>query len=378
MYFQKRRENLLNSLRKIGIHNILVQDLDNIFYLTGFLAAVHSRPFGLVLGQEKCVLIVPATSAESAKKETNNIDIAIYYEHPVDSEECLSFHDCLALIVEQVADEKLIGVEENKLSLSDLKLLKEIGFDVQNISNYLIKMRSIKDTKELKEIRLSAKYVDLMNKKTLDITHPGITEIELEQEGAFYLRKEVLQNLSDASLSTFIMTTSGTDRTVMPHTNSSNRKIQLGDAVILCRQVAINGYRAQCDRMVFVGNPSKEMIKYYSIVLEAHSEALNVIRSGISAAEVDQAIRKVFKKADVDEYFVHRSGSGLGISMGEAPYLRFDSQETLAENMVLVVQPAIYIPGVGGFRCSDTVIVQKEGCELITKHPRDIQLLTVS
>ncbi|CAM5217073.1 Xaa-Pro aminopeptidase OS=Ureibacillus acetophenoni OX=614649 GN=SAMN05877842_102136 PE=4 SV=1 [Ureibacillus acetophenoni] len=63
--------------------------------------------------------------------------------------------------------------------------------------------------------------------------------------------------------------------------------------------------------------------------------------------------------------------------MGEAPYLRFDSQEILAENMVLVIQPAIYVPGIGGFRCSDTVIVREDGCELITHHPRDIQSLTV-
>lgn len=377
MNFQKRRENLISSLQIMGIDNILVQDLDSIYYLTGFNAAVTSRPFGLVFGKEKCMLIVPATASESAKREAQDIDIFIYYEHPTGSEEIFSFHEGLAIVLENIAFGKIIGVEASKLSLTDLNILSENDFEIQDISVQLIQLRSNKVEEEIDAIRISAKYVDYIIENTIGITRPGISEIELDQEGAFRLRKEVSQHHPLASVGAFTMTTSGKERTILPHTNSSIRQVEFGDSLLFCRQVAVNGYRAQCDRTAFVGSPSKEMEYYYSLVLEAHAAAIETIRSGIKASEVDQAIRGVFNKAGVGQYFVHRSGSGLGISMGEAPYLRFDSQEILAENMALVIQPAIYIPGVGGFRCSDTVIVQKDGCELITHYPRDIQSLTV-
>jgi Xaa-Pro dipeptidase len=377
MNYQEHREKLINSLKIVGIENILIQDLDNIYYLTGFNAVNTSRPFGFVLSRQKNVLIVPATAADSAKVEVQGVDIAVYYEYPVGSEESLSFHASLAQVMATLAQDKLIGVEAGRMTLADMSMLSRNGFELHDISAKLSLMRSIKETEELNAIRLSGKYVDFIVEKTLDVIRPGITEIELDQAGAFALRQEVAQNLPQATVGAFIMSTSGAERTVMPHTNSSNRQVQPGDSLILCRQVAIKGYRAQCDRMGFVGQPSTEQEDYYSLVLSAHAEALEVIRPGIAAFEVDKAIRDVFEKADLAQYFVHRSGSGVGISIGEAPYLRFDSQEILANNMSLVIQPAIYIPGVGGFRCSDTVIVQEGGCELVTHYPRDIQSLTL-
>ncbi len=378
MNYQYIREKLVASLENIGIETILVQDLENIYYLTGFQAANSSRPFGLVLNKQNCTLIVPATAANSAKVEAPSLNIEVYYEHPVSSECSMSFHTSLTKIISSIAQAKLIGVEAGTISLVDMNVLSDNGFEVQDITDQISLLRSIKDTDELDAIRLSAKYADYNIEKTLEAIHPGITEIEFDQVGAFALRQEVAKKLPQARIGTFIMSTSGTERTAMPHTNSSLRQVQEGDSILLCRQVAINGYRAQCDRMGFVGKPNQEQDRYYSVVLAAHSAALDIIRPGISASNVDKAIRDVFEKEGLEQYFVHRSGSGLGVSISEAPQLRFDSDETLMENMALIIQPAIYIPGVGGFRCSDTVVVQKDGCELITHYPRDIHSLTLT
>ncbi|MEH7522111.1 Xaa-Pro peptidase family protein [Bacillus sp. JJ1503] len=377
MNYQERRHKLIHSLKAVEIEDVLIQDLDHIYYYTGFYAAVLSRPFGLVMSGQKAVLIVPATAADSAKLEAQGVDIEIYYEHPVEGDKSLNFHASLDQAISSLAQGKLIGVEANKLTLSELNILSSRGLEVKDISTQLSQLRSVKEIDEIEAIRLSGKYVDYINQRTLAFVRPEISEIELEQLGANALRQEVAKNLPQASVTTFIMTTSGTERTVLPHTNSSIRPLQPGDSFILCRQVAINGYRAQCDRMGFVGEPSKEQKDYYSIVLRAHAAALEAIRPGIIASDVDKAIRNVFQQEGVDQYFVHRSGSGIGISMGESPFLRFDSQEILAENMTLIIQPALYIPGVGGFRCSDTVLVQEDGCELITHYPRDIESLTL-
>jgi len=378
MNYQARRQKLVNSLESSGLQTTLIQDLDSIYYLSGFNAANASRPFGLILSGQKAALIVPATAADSARREAKDVEIVVYYEHPVSSSESLSFHSSLTKAIFSIAQGNLLGIEASKLSLADLNVLSENGFEVTDIRSQLAQQRSIKEPEELSAIRLSAHYGDFLIEKTLEAIRPGITEIELEQAGAFALRQEVAKNLPDASVSTFMLTTSGVERTVMPHTNSSIRPIQNGDSIILCRQVAINGYRAQCDRIGFVGPPSKEQKEYYSLVLNAHRAALDVIRPGIAALEVDQAIRSVFDKEGLAQYFVHRSGSGLGISIAEAPDLRFDNKEILQNHMALIIQPAIYIPGVGGFRCSDTVIVQDDGCELVTHYPRDIQSLTLN
>lgn len=178
-------------------------------------------------------------------------------------------------------------------------------------------------------------------------------------------------------VSCFIMTTSGVERTAMPHSNSSMRKLQQGDSVVLCRQVTINGYRAQCDRTAFLGGVSQDQSKYASLVLAAHDAAINLIQPGVPASKIDMAIRDVFERAGVVKYFVHRSGSGVGISAPEVPIISFDSKDYLQDNMVVIVQPALYIPGIGGFRYTDTVIVKENGSELITSYPRDIKSITL-
>lgn len=378
MNFQERRNKLISSLETFGIKDVLIQDLDTIYYYTGFHSAVKSRPFRLVMSRKKAILIVPTTASDSAKLEAQGIDIEIYYEHPIEGDKSLNFHESLSKVILNLSESNFIGVEADRLSLSEYKLLSGKGYCVKDISSKISHFRSIKELDEINAIRVSGKYVDFIINKTLSFVRTKITEIELEQLGEYSLRQEVMENLPDANVTTFIMTTSGIERTVLPHTQSSTRQVQLGDPLILCRQVAVNGYRAQCDRMGFIGRYTEEQKDYYSFVLRAHAAALEVIRPGITASDVDNAIRETFQKEGVDEYFVHRSGSGVGISMGESPYLRFDSKEVLSENMTLIIQPALYIPGVGGFRCSDTVVILQDGCELVTHYPRDIQSLTIS
>lgn len=379
MNYQRRREKLMNFLEKEGIKNILIQNLDNIFYFSGFNAAVTSRPFALMITRQKNVLIVPMVAADSAKAEAPNLDISVYCEHPEGAEEGLSFsfYANLSKVLAAGTQGKNIGVEAGRMSLLDQKLLNGLGFEVQDISAPLSLMRSIKEAEELAAVRLSGQYADFMIKKTLAVIRPGITEIEIDQAGAFALNQEVARNLPRANVSSFIMSTSGVERTAMPHSNSSMRQVRPGDAVILCRQIGINGYRAQCDRIGFLGQPTKEQAAYYSLVLSAHATALEAIRPGTAACQIDKAIRDVYQKAGVAKYFIHRSGSGIGISIAEAPYLRFDSQDILDANMSLVIQPALYIPGIGGFRCTDTVIVREGGNELVTHYPKDIKSLTL-
>lgn len=375
MNYQLRREKLISSHEKEGIIKILIQDLDNIYYLTGFKAAVGTRPFGLLMTDKKNILIVPRVAADSAQVETQDVDISVYYEQPEGAKDGLNYYTNLVKVLTYGAPGKKIGVEFDKMSLLDGKLLNELEFQVHDISESLKQMRAVKEQEELDTVRIAGHYADFIIEKSLASIRPGISEIEIDQSGVFAVTLEVTNKLPGSSVNGFGMSLSGGERTVFPHSNSSARILQTGDSVVLCRQVAINGYRAQCDRTAFLGKAGQEQAKFSSLVLAAHEAAIDVIKPGIHTSKIDKTIRDIYEKAGVAKYFVHRSGSGLGISAAEAPYISFDSNEILQENMVIVVQPALYIPGVGGFRCSDTIIVEECGKEIITNYPRDINSL---
>lgn len=125
--------------------------------------------------------------------------------------------------------------------------------------------------------------------------------------------------------------------------------------------------------LFFVGQPTEQQKTAFQAALEAQLTALEVIKAGISAKEVDNAARKVFQEAGLEEYSIHRTGHGIGIGLHEEPSLRFDNDLILQEGMVFTIEPGIYIPGVGGFRHSDTVILTDKGTELITEYPREMR-----
>lgn len=377
MNFAARRQKLLDLAEKQGIGSLLIQNLDSIYYLSGFNAAVASRPFALIINGDKNILVTPMTSADTAREETKgSVDISIYYEHPVGEDHSFSY---LTNIKQGLAGvHGVLGVESGRLTHVELAELAGLSCEIKDVSAMLMNMRSVKEPEELVATRVSAKYMDFVLGATLDMLAPGVSELEISQASTFALFKQAAKDLPGAMPGIFTLTTSGPDRTALPHTNTGMRTIVPGDGVILCRQVSIDGYRAQSDRLGFLGRHTPEQAKYYQIALDAHNAALEIIRPGIGAADIDKRIREVYAQHGLEKYFVHRSGSGLGISIAEPPYLRFDSKERIEENMVLVLQPAIYLPGIGGFRRTDSVIVTADGCELITNYPSNIASLTIS
>ena len=128
-------------------------------------------------------------------------------------------------------------------------------------------------------------------------------------------------------------------------------------------------------RTIFVGEPTEEQRKAFEVMVEAQQKALDFIKVGVTTKEVNQVALDVFKEAGLEEYVVHRTGHGIGIGLHEEPSLRFDNDLVLEAGMVFCVEPGIYIPGVGGFRHSDTVVLEEDKTVLITEYPRDIESL---
>jgi Xaa-Pro dipeptidase len=378
MDFKARRKKLRSRSADKGIEHILIQNRDSICYLSGFNATVGSRPFGLLLTPAKEVLFTPATAADAVREAVSDMEICVYCEHPAGENANPSFYAAVKGALSDGVRGKALGAEAAYMSIADQAALNDPGFAVNDIGGLLMQMRSIKDPEELDAIRTAAEYVDRINGKALKALQPGISEMELAQVGVFDLYRQLSQDMPDADASVYTIVTSGAGRTALPHTNTSMRKLDAHDFALFCRQVSVNAYRGQADRMGFLGEPTAEQKKYYRIVLNAHAAAMEMIRPGVRAADIDRRIRAVFAEDGLEKYFIHRAGSGIGLGMAEPPYIRFDSDETIEPAMALILQPAVYVPGVGGFRCTDTVIVTETGAEPITRHPGNIEALTLS
>ncbi len=221
----------------------------------------------------------------------------------------------------------------------------------------------------------AGRLVNLAVSETLQSCRPGMTEIEIDSRGNAALFSETAKNHPNATLDLVVMSPSGIERSVMPHVFSNTRTLQRGDVVIHSRQVGLNGYRAELERTFFIGEPSEKQKKAFEAARLAQEVALDFIKPGVTAAEVDNVARQVIEKEGYSEYFIHRVGHGIGVSAHEEPYLRFDNNLVLEEGMAFSIEPGIYIPGVGGFRHSDTVVLTSNGHKCITDYPRDLNSL---
>lgn len=370
---EKRLKKIRDYMDERKIAKALILNPENQFYLTGFRAINYSRPIFLIIGLDSTCLIVPALEEEHAKNEAYVNEIKVYYEHPEMEKYSTSPYENLFNKIE--GTKGAIGVEK---SFFPLYLYEEIkkNFDIVDIGEEIKKMRCIKDDKELELIRKAGVFVKIGVEASLSIASPGVTEIEIDTKGLHAILYEA-SKFPKMIITSESMTPTGIERTVMPHISSTTRKLNERDIGIHSRQAVFNGYRAELERTFFIGKPTIEQKRAFEIAKNAQEVAIDEVRAGIQAKEVDAKARSIFQKNGYGKYAIHRTGHGIGIGVHEEPYLRFDEDSILQENMVFTIEPGIYIKNIGGFRHSDTVIVHKEKCEIITNYPRDIESLTL-
>ncbi|MGB9866446.1 MAG: M24 family metallopeptidase [Bacillota bacterium] len=377
MGVKERVDRLRTFMQEKGIDACVVVDPLNQYYLTGFYAITYSRPIITVILPDKVELIVPALeelhAAESAKVDC----LRVYYEHPEKASSAKSAWELLHDVV-KAHNVHCVGVEmdvipaalANRIASAVPKALEDCG-------PVIAKMRLVKDSQELELIRNAAVLADTGVLTTIKNSLPGVTELEIDAVGNAEILKAAAQRFPGCRVDLFAMSPSGAERTVLPHVFSIPRRLVKGDVVIHSRQVALDGYRAESERTYFVGEASSEYERLFKVMLEAQTAGINAIRAGVTCREVDQAARRVIQEAGFGEHFIHRTGHGLGLGLHEPPYLRFDNDEVLVEGMVVSVEPAFFVPGKGGFRHSDTVIVTATGAEVVTKAPRKFEELVV-
>ena len=363
-------------MKERGLDTVLVSNFENQYYFTGLKAITYSRPILLKVSQEELSLVIPTLEENHARHMTEADELYVYHE--VEGKEGeYSYLEQVDALMDSIPSGSTVGIEFGALPTKLAFMLKEKRFEVENIESDIVNMRAIKSREEIDMIKESGKLVSEALRLSIENVKVGLSELEMDHFGTEHLFKEVSNTYPNSTLDYFVMSPSGVDRANMPHVFSNSRKIEDGDIIIHSRQVGLNGYRAECERTIFVGEPTEEQRKAFEVMVEAQAKALDFIKVGVKAKEVNQVALDVFKKADLEEYVVHRTGHGIGIGLHEEPSLRFDNELVLEAGMVFCVEPGIYIPGVGGFRHSDTVVLEENETVLITDYKRDIDGLII-
>jgi len=246
--------------------------------------------------------------------------------------------------------------------------------DIKNVCNckfingqkVLENLRIIKSEKEVKKLKKAAKLADEIMKKTVNYIKPGITEYDIKEK-----INETITELDTEGISFEPIVSSGPNSS-KPHYNKGERTIQENDIIILDLGCIYKGYCSDMSRTVFVGDICEKEKKVYNIVKKAYQDAINIVKEDITAEDVDQKARSVIEKAGYGDYFINRTGHGIGVSVHEAPFIKTGNKLRLKEGMAFSVEPGIYIPGEFGIRIEDIVVVTADGREILNKYPNKI------
>lgn len=370
---KKRLHTLRQTMRQKNIDVCLIWEPDTQYYVSGFKAISYSRPIVLLVYADTSQYIIPALEEDHARKNAKTDELFVYHEKIQNGHLDTHYMQPLERIIKDWPSTTTVGLELDIVPASVDRFLLGKGLSIKGIDQDVIDMRAVKDQEEIEWLEEAGRLSDIALDASFQNVHAGMSELEFDSFGDHKVLEAASKEYPDLIVGYENWTCSGIERSVMPHLYSSTRKFSQNDVIIHSRQVWINGYRAENERTFFVGEPTEEQKKCFQLAVDAQQAGIDMIKPGVKARDVDIASFQVFDNAGYGDYVQHRIGHGLGLSEHEEPYLRFDNDLILKEGMVYTIEPGIYVPGVGGFRHSDTVILTKDGCRSITQYPRQLK-----
>jgi Xaa-Pro aminopeptidase len=261
------------------------------------------------------------------------------------------------------------AVTDSMPALHLLPLADVLGVVPVLATGVLAGLRMVKDPAEIDVLRIAGAAIDRVHARIPQFLAPGRTEAEV---AADITEAIVAEGHSEAA---FVIVGSG-PHGADPHHECSDRVLQPGDIVVVDIGGPVEpGYNSDSTRTYSLGKPSAEIAAQYAVLQRAQAAAVASVRPGVTAEQVDAAARDVLAEAGLAEYFVHRTGHGIGLSVHEEPYIVAGNNLPLAEGMAFSVEPGIYLPGQWGARIEDIVIVTAEGALSVNNRPHDLTVV---
>ena len=380
-YVAQRRQTLARNIKKDGVDALLITGAVNVTYLTGFTGEasyyIATSKLNLLLSDQRFEEQIRQECRDEIEKEGLEIHIRPHNKTTLEA----------AAEILGKAGAKNVGVEGNRLTLAELEAIRELAPKATFVplNNLIESQRAVKDPSEIERIREAVRVAERAYRMFVATLREADTEKDMVDALDGFIRR------AGGRAASFPPVVAVGERGALPHAPPTAK--QLGDgSKLLIDWGADLLYKSDMTRTLrspFGTAPTRRnkfervgftLEEVYAVVLVAQNAAMAAIRHGVKAKDVDAAARKVIAgaklksdpAAKLGDYFTHGLGHGIGLEVHEAPRVRANSEDTLEAGMVITVEPGVYIPGWGGVRIEDDVLVTRDGCTLLTNLSRDL------
>lgn len=382
-----RCERLLEHVQAQGLSGVVLFDRGYILYYTGFAFIPTERPMAFVMNSRgERGMFVPRLEAEHSAANALVDHVEHYPEypgnpHPMDV--LRGMLDTMGITGELGADDDgypwVFGYQGP--ALSDLT-----GTHVRIVRPFIEAQMMIKSPAEIALIRESIHWANLAHTLLQRYTRVGATETEVSQRASAEATRAMLDAIGPMYRAQALYGEGGAGagyrgqigrNSAIPHALANNITFQPGDVLVTGAGASVWGYESELERTMLIGAPTDEQRRFFDHMCALQETAFAALQPGARCSDVDRAVRAYFEQHDLMSYWKHHSGHAIGLRYHEGPFLDTGDHTELKPGMVFTVEPGLYVPGLGGFRHSDTVLVTDTGLEVMTYYPRDLESLTI-
>lgn len=341
-------ERLMAALPE-NIDAALITEDVNRRYMTGMKSSAGT----VLVTREKAYLIIDFRYIEKAQKTVHDAEVIMQGRLYEQINELLAKHGA-----------KNVAIESESVTVAQLNAMrKRLNVEIDDseaLSEAIDSLRIVKTQDEIDKIIKAQRIAELAFEDVLNFIKPGVTEKEVGLHLDYFMLSHGAEALSFDTIAV-----SGPN-TSLCHGVPTDRPVQAGEFVLMDYGATYDGYHSDMTRTVCVGQPTEKMEKIYSIVLDAQLKAIAAIKEGVSGVDIDKIARDVITEAGYGEAFGHSLGHGVGMNIHETPNASPSSKHIFKQNMIVTVEPGIYLPDEFGVRIEDFVIIKENGCKNMT------------
>lgn len=349
-------QKIRTEMEKQQLEALLITSHYNLRYATNFTGSA-----GLALiTQDKSWFITDFRYTEQAAAQATGFEVV------------QAKTNLLAEVAELVELQgiKTVSFEQDYVTYATFVQYQEkLQAELKPVSGIIEKIRMIKSPEEISILKQAAEIADAAYEHICGFIKAGRTELEVSNELEFFMRKQ------GATSSSFDIIVASGLRSAMPHGVATDKVIEQGDMVTLDFGALYNGYISDITRTVAVGEPSEKLKEIYQVVLDSQVLGVEKIGPGMTGIEADAIARDYIKSKGYGEAFGHSTGHGIGLEVHEGPGLSSKSEIILEPGMAVTVEPGIYLPGVGGVRIEDDILITESGNERLTNSTKELRIL---
>jgi Xaa-Pro dipeptidase len=326
---------------------------NNFFYLTGLSGGVFDNCGVIVDTEGKITLLTTALEEEAARALGNHAEILVYRNEKEKN----------SVLASALSKYTRLGINYGAVSHTFYLFIQEIAEQVETVDVGIAfrDTRMIKTEDEIKKIEKGCMIISEVAERIPSVLAEGMKELDLSAEIDYMMKKKGAHGPAFRTIAAFSKNTS------MPHYPGGSVQLKNGDVVLVDFGAHVEGYASDITRTYLTGNPERELLDLYGAVLRAQQLALHMIMEGELSDHVDREVRACIDSHDLYKgRFIHSLGHSIGLDVHDDSYPSASFHKRFAENMVLTVEPGIYLPGRYGVRIEDDIVVEKQGCRVLT------------